>query len=134
MQLNPVAVDYAQGSCCLLNEVITTGKESYEGLCVSDEVAAAIKEARANKSPHVQAVKSFGMACCKSNSSQCMSVEPAFLFLSSPPVIAYPASFKGSIQNIANATSYAQAVTDEITAGGDNCSRVIFVGAFCGAK
>ncbi len=49
-------------------------------------------------------------------------------------VSAYPASFKVGVHGIANATGYAEAVKQEIAAGGDNCSRVVFVGAVCGAK
>ena len=48
--------------------------------------------------------------------------------------IAFPGSFHGMIHGICNATDYVGAVREEIKAGGDNCSRVTFIGAYCGAK
>ncbi len=68
MQLNPVAVNFAKGGCCILDELICKGELKFEGKCITEEVAAAIKEGRENKSPHVEAAKAMGLACCKSKS------------------------------------------------------------------
>ena len=48
--------------------------------------------------------------------------------------IGYPASFLGVIDGICKATNFVDAVRSEIMAGGDNCSRGLFIGAYCGAK
>ena len=54
-------------------------------------------------------VKKFGMAC------------------------SYPGTFKSSIHSIINSTNYKSAILLTIKAGGCNCSRVNFVGAYFAA-
>ena len=59
--------------------------------------------------PHAQTVKKLGMAC------------------------SYPGTFNSSIHSIINSTSYSEAILRTIKAGGCNCSRVNFVGAYFSA-
>jgi hypothetical protein len=58
---------------------------------------------------HPLAVKKLGMAC------------------------SYPGTFNSSIHAIINSTSYKEAVLKTIKAGGCNCSRVNFIGAYFSA-
>ncbi len=56
-----------------------------------------------------------------------------------PPVLfgthtAFPVSFYGSVHNANQAASYEDAVKAEILASGDNCSRVVFSGAYTAAR
>ena len=59
--------------------------------------------------PHSQIVKKLGMAC------------------------SYPGTFNSSIHSIINSTSYSGAVLRTIKAGGCNCSRINFIGAYFAA-
>ena len=59
--------------------------------------------------PHAQIVKKLGMAC------------------------SYPGTFNSAIHSIINSTSYSGAILRTIKAGGCNCSRVNFVGAYFSA-
>jgi ADP-ribosylglycohydrolase len=59
--------------------------------------------------PHSQTVKKLGMAC------------------------SYPGTFNSSIHSIINSTSYRGAILKTIKAGGCNCSRVNFIGAYFAA-
>jgi len=59
--------------------------------------------------PHSQTVKKLGMAC------------------------NYPGTFNSSIHSIINSTSYKSAILRTIKAGGCNCSRVNFIGAYFAA-
>ena len=43
---------------------------------------------------------------------------------------SYPGTFNSSIHSIINSTSYKDAVLKTIKAGGCNCSRVNFIGAY----
>ena len=61
------------------------------------------------KKPHSLVVKKLGMAC------------------------SYPGTFDSSIHSIINSTSYKGAVLKTIKAGGCNCSRVNFIGAYFAA-
>ena len=56
--------------------------------------------------PHPMIVKKLGMAC------------------------SYPGTFNSSIHSIINSTNYKNAILRTIKAGGCNCSRVNFVGAY----
>ena len=67
------------------------------------------KVKRLKNKPHSQAVKKLGMAC------------------------SYPGTFKSSIHSIINSKNYSDAVLRTIKAGGCNCSRVNFVGAYFSA-
>jgi len=59
--------------------------------------------------PHAQTVKKLGMAC------------------------SYPGTFNSSIHSIINSSSYKGAILKTIKAGGCNCSRVNFIGAYFAA-
>ena len=61
------------------------------------------------KKPHIQIVKKYGKAC------------------------SYPGTFMGSIHAIITSNSYKSAITKTIKAGGCNCSRANFVGAYFAA-
>ena len=80
-------------------------KNSYFKSVVED-----IKKVKRLKSkPHPIVVKKLGMAC------------------------SYPGTFNSSIHSIINSSSYKSAILKTIKAGGCNCSRVNFVGAYFSA-
>ncbi len=64
---------------------------------------------RLKKKPHPQVVKKLGMAC------------------------SYPGTFESSIHSILTSSSYKSAILKTIKAGGCNCSRVNFIGAYYAA-
>ena len=67
------------------------------------------KVLRLKNQNHIQVVKKFGKAC------------------------SYPGTFMGSIHAIITSPNYKSAVTKTIKAGGCNCSRVNFIGAYFAA-
>ena len=80
-------------------------KNSYFKSVVED-----IKKVKRLKSkPHPLMVKKLGMAC------------------------SYPGTFNSSIHSIINSTNYKGAILKTIKAGGCNCSRVNFIGAYFAA-
>ena len=80
-------------------------KNSYFKSVVED-----IKKVKRLKSkPHPLVVKKLGMAC------------------------SYPGTFNSSIHSIINSTNYKGAILKTIKAGGCNCSRVNFIGAYYAA-
>ena len=80
-------------------------KSSYFKNVVED-----IKKVKRLKSkPHPLVVKKLGMAC------------------------SYPGTFNSSIHSIINSTNYKGAILKTIKAGGCNCSRVNFIGAYFAA-
>ncbi len=80
-------------------------KNSYFKSVVED-----IKRVKRLKSkPHPIVVKKLGMAC------------------------SYPGTFSSSIHSIINSTNYKGAILKTIKAGGCNCSRVNFIGAYFAA-
>ena len=80
-------------------------KNSYFKNVVDD-----IKRVKRLKSkPHTKMVKKLGMAC------------------------SYPGTFNSSIHSIINSTNYKSAILRTIRAGGCNCSRVNFIGAYFAA-
>ena len=80
-------------------------KNSYFKSIVKD-----IKKVKRLKSkPHPIVVKKLGMAC------------------------SYPGTFNSSIHSIINSSSYKGAILKTIKAGGCNCSRVNFIGAYFAA-
>ena len=80
-------------------------KNSYFKSVVKD-----IKKVKKLKSkPHPLMVKKLGMAC------------------------SYPGTFNSSIHSIINSTNYKGAILKTIKAGGCNCSRVNFIGAYFAA-
>ena len=73
-------------------------------------VVDGIKKVKGLKSkPHAIVVKKLGMAC------------------------SYPGTFNSSIHSIINSTNYKSAILKTIKAGGCNCSRVNFIGAYFAA-
>ena len=73
-------------------------------------VVEAIKKVKRLKSkPHSIVVKKLGMAC------------------------SYPGTFNSSVHSIINSTNYKGAILRTIKAGGCNCSRVNFIGAYFAA-
>ena len=73
-------------------------------------VVKDIKKVKRLKSkPHSIVVKKLGMAC------------------------SYPGTFNSSIHSIINSTNYKGAILKTIKAGGCNCSRVNFIGAYFSA-
>ena len=67
------------------------------------------KVKRLKSKPHSLSVKKLGMAC------------------------SYPGTFNSSIHSIINSTNYKSAILRTIKAGGCNCSRVNFIGAYFAA-
>ena len=67
------------------------------------------KVKRLRSKPHPLVVKKLGMAC------------------------SYPGTFNSSIHSIINSTNYKGAILKTIKAGGCNCSRVNFIGAYFSA-
>jgi ADP-ribosylglycohydrolase len=74
-----------------------------------DVVLNLKKIIRDAKKPHISTVKKYGKAC------------------------SYPGTFLGSIHAILNSKNYKSAVIKLIKAGGCNCSRANFVGAYFAA-
>ena len=74
-----------------------------------DVVLNLKKIIRDTKKPHISTVKKYGKAC------------------------SYPGTFLGSIHAILNSKNYKSAVIKLIKAGGCNCSRANFVGAYFAA-
>ena len=64
---------------------------------------------RLRKKSHPQVVKKLGMAC------------------------SYPGTFESSVHSILTSSNYKSAVLKTIKAGGCNCSRVNFIGAYYAA-
>ena len=80
-------------------------KNSYFKSVVDD--IKRVKKLKSN--PHAKMVKKLGMAC------------------------SYPGTFNSSIHSIINSTNYKSAILRTIKAGGCNCSRVNFIGAYFAA-
>ena len=86
-----------------INEFI---KKFKKNTCFKNIVEDINKVKRLKNKPHSQTVKKLGMAC------------------------SYPGTFNSSIHSIINSTSYREAILKTIKAGGCNCSRVNFIGAY----
>jgi len=89
-----------------INEFI---KKFKKNLYFKNIVEDIKKVKRLKTKPHAAAVKKLGMAC------------------------SYPGTFNSSIHLIMNSTSYKDAILKTIKAGGCNCSRVNFIGAYFSA-
>ena len=95
-----------KGSQDPINEFIKKFKKnSYFKNIVND----IQKVKRLKSKPHSILVKKLGMAC------------------------SYPGTFNSSIHSIINSTNYKSAILRTIKAGGCNCSRVNFIGAYFAA-
>ena len=89
-----------------INEFTKKFKKNSYFKSVVDDIK---KVKRLKKKPHPLIVKKLGMAC------------------------SYPGTFNSSIHSIINSTNYKDAVLRTIKAGGCNCSRVNFIGAYFSA-
>ena len=95
-----------KGSKDPINEFIRKFKKnSY----FKDIVGDIKKVKRLKSKPHSLLVKKLGMAC------------------------SYPGTFNSSIHSIINSTNYKTAILRTVKAGGCNCSRVNFIGAYFAA-
>jgi len=89
-----------------INEFIKKFKKSSYFKNIIEDIN---KVKRLKTKPHTQTVKKLGMAC------------------------SYPGTFNSSIHSIINSTSYRGSILKTIKAGGCNCSRVNFIGAYFAA-
>ena len=95
-----------KGSKDPINEFI---KKFNKNLYFKNVVNDIHKVKRLKSKPHSLLVKKLGMAC------------------------SYPGTFNSSIHSIINSTNYKSAILRTIKAGGCNCSRVNFIGAYFAA-
>ena len=95
-----------KGSKDPLNEFIKKFKKNSYFKCIVDDIH---KVKRLKSKPHSTLVKKLGMAC------------------------SYPGTFNSSIHSIINSSNYKSAILRTIKAGGCNCSRVNFIGAYFAA-
>ena len=95
-----------KGSKDPINEFI---KKYKKNLYFKNIVYDIRKVKRLKSKPHSLLVKKLGMAC------------------------SYPGTFNSSIHSIINSTNYKSAILTTIKAGGCNCSRVNFIGAYFAA-
>ena len=89
-----------------INEFLKKFKKNSYFKSVVDDIK---KVKRLKSKPHPIVVKKLGMAC------------------------SYPGTFNSSIHSIINSTNYKGAILRTIKAGGCNCSRVNFIGAYFAA-
>ncbi len=89
-----------------INEFIKIFKKNSYFKSVVEDIK---KVKRLKSKPHPIVVKKLGMAC------------------------SYPGTFNSSIHSIINSTNYKGAILKTIKAGGCNCSRVNFIGAYFAA-
>ena len=95
-----------KGSKDPINEFIKIFKKNSYFKSVVEDIK---KVKRLKSKPHPLVVKKLGMAC------------------------SYPGTFKSSIHSIINSTNYKGAILKTIKAGGCNCSRANFIGAYFAA-
>ena len=89
-----------------INEFLKKFKKNSYFKSVVDDIK---RVKRLKSKPHAKVVKKLGMAC------------------------SYPGTFNSSIHSIINSTNYKSAILGTIKAGGCNCSRVNFIGAYFAA-
>ena len=89
-----------------INEFLKKFKKNSYFKSVVDDIK---RVKRLKSKPHAKVVKKLGMAC------------------------SYPGTFNSSIHSIINSTNYKNAILGTIKAGGCNCSRVNFIGAYFAA-
>ena len=100
-------IDLALKGC---NDPISEFTKIFKKNSYFKSVVEDIKKVKRLKSkPHPLVVKKLGMAC------------------------SYPGTFNSSIHSIINSTNYKGAILKTIKAGGCNCSRVNFIGAYFAA-
>ena len=95
-----------KGSQDPINEFIKKFKKNSYFKIIAHDIQ---KVKRLKSRPHSLLVKKLGMAC------------------------SYPGTFNSSIHAIINSTNYKNAILRTIKAGGCNCSRVNFIGAYFAA-
>ena len=95
-----------KGSKDPINEFLKKFKKNSYFKSVVEDIK---KVKRLKSKPHPIVVKKLGMAC------------------------SYPGTFNSSIHSIINSSSYKGAILRTIKAGGCNCSRVNFIGAYFAA-
>ena len=95
-----------KGSQDPINEFIKKFKKNSYFKNIAHDIQ---KVKRLKSKPHSLSVKKLGMAC------------------------SYPGTFNSSIHSIINSTNYKSAILRTIKAGGCNCSRVNFIGAYFAA-
>ena len=100
-------IDFALKGCKdPINEFMRIFKKNSYFKSVVEDIK---KVKRLKSKPHPLVVKKLGMAC------------------------SYPGTFNSSIHSIINSTNYKGAILKTIKAGGCNCSRVNFIGAYFAA-
>ena len=115
--VSKISLKYALAKFHLINFALKGAKDpvdifvkKYEKNKYFKSVVDGIKQVKILKAePHSLVVKKLGMAC------------------------NYPGTFNSSIHAIINSTNYKSAVLRTIKAGGCNCSRVNFIGAYFAA-
>ena len=91
------------------NPVQSFVKKNKKNKYFKDVITNIKKVLRLKKQNHIMTVRKFGKAC------------------------SYPGTFMGSIHAIITSNNYKSAITKTIKAGGCNCSRANFVGAYFAA-
>ena len=115
--ISKISIKYALAKFNILNFALKGSKnpinefeKKFKKYSYFREVIKEIQKVKKfKKIPHSLAVKKLGMAC------------------------SYPGTFSSSIHSIINSKNYKLAVLKTIKAGGCNCSRVNFVGAYFAA-
>jgi hypothetical protein len=115
--VSKISLKYALAKFYLINFALKGAKDpvdifvkKYEKNKYFKSVVDGIKQVKILRTkPHSLVVKKLGMAC------------------------NYPGTFNSSIHAIINSTNYKSAVLRTIKAGGCNCSRVSFIGAYFAA-
>ncbi|XP_071499977.1 crystallin J1A-like [Diadema antillarum] len=117
VQNNPLCLKYSAAAAKLLESYIVNGADpnALEKIkpSVEAEVAQGIEKVFGEKNkPHKQASKEFGYAC------------------------SLPGNFLSALHCLANADAqkFTESVRPTLLAGGDNCSRAIFIGGCLGAQ
>ena len=115
--ISKVSIKYAMSKFHLLdlalkgsNDPIKDFEKKFKKNSYFKKVIEDIKKVKKyKKKPHSLVVKKFGMAC------------------------SYPGTFVGAIHSILSSKNYKKAVLSTIKAGGCNCSRANFIGAYFAA-
>jgi hypothetical protein len=115
--VSKISLKYALAKFHLINFALRGAKDpvgafvkKYEKNSYFKSVIDGIRQVKAlKKKPHSLVVKKLGMAC------------------------SYPGTFNSSIHAIINSGTYKNAILKTIKAGGCNCSRVNFIGAYFAA-
>jgi hypothetical protein len=109
----PRAIDYGQVSAATLRELIL-------GQPVEAAIAAGLKAASATTCEHLTAVLNETASVSEVTSKYGLNCDLG-------------CGVASVLYNLRSATSFAQAMRQNILAGGDNCGRAIMLGAACGA-